>query len=291
MVETGKKLEFKGIVADKHSIGGVPGTRTTPIVVAIVAAAGFKIPKSSSRAITTPDGTADDMEVLAPVELTEKQIYEVVDKTNGCIVWGGSFKIAPADDIIIQVEKPLMFESFDKILVSIMAKKIAFGSNHVVIDLPYGKTVKVHHLKDAQKFKNKFLFLAKEFQIKMRVLIHHTEEPAGRGIGPVLEIRESLRVLQQKKNRPLDLEVRAVNLASNLFELCLEDCSPELRKSIKEIYGNAYGWAIEFLQSGRALEKFKQIIEAQGGNPNVNSEILKPGKYFFEEKADQSWHG
>ena len=288
MVETGKQLEFKGIVADKHSIGGVPGTRTTPIVVAIVAAAGFKIPKSSSRAITTPGGTADDMEVLAPVELTEKQIYEVVNKTNGCIVWGGSFKIAPADDIIIQVEKPLMFESFDKILVSIMAKKIAFGSNHVVIDVPYGKSVKVHSLKDAQYIKTKFLFLAKEFKINMRVLIHKTDEPAGRGIGPALEIRESLRVLEQKKDRPLDLETRALNLSANLLEICLEDSPVELQKSIKEIYGNAYGWALDLLQSGRALEKLKQIIDAQGGNPNVKSSELKIGQYSLEEKADKA---
>jgi putative thymidine phosphorylase len=288
MVETGEKLEFKGIVADKHSIGGVPGTRTTPIVVSIVAAAGFKIPKSSSRAITTPDGTADDMEVLAPVELTKKQIYEVVSETNGCIVWGGSFKIAPADDIIIQVEKPLMFESFDKILVSIMAKKIAFGSNHVVIDLPFGKSVKVHTLKDAEYIKAKFLFLAKKFKIRLRVLIHRTDEPAGKGIGPILEIREALRVLEQTKDRPLDLEVRAMNLASNLLELCLADSPKELRDSIKQIYGNAYGWAIDILQSGRALEKFKQIIKAQGGNPNVNSKALKLGKYVFEEKADKS---
>ena len=288
MVETGKQLEFKGIVADKHSIGGVPGTRTTPIVVAIVAAAGFKIPKSSSRAITTPDGTADDMEVLAPVELTEKQIYEVVNKTNGCIVWGGSFKIAPADDIIIQVEKPLMFESFDKILVSIMAKKIAFGSNHVVIDVPYGKSVKVHSLKDAQYIKTKFLFLAKEFKINMRVLIHKTDEPAGKGIGPALEIRESLRVLEQTKDRPLDLETRALNLSANLLEICLEDSPVELQKSIKEIYGSAYGWALDLLQSGRALEKLKQIIDAQGGNPNVKSSELKIGQYSLEEKADKA---
>ncbi|MGA2911074.1 MAG: thymidine phosphorylase [Candidatus Levyibacteriota bacterium] len=288
MVETGHKLQFKGIIADKHSIGGVPGTRTTPIVVAIVAAAGFKIPKSSSRAITTPDGTADDMEVLAPVELTEKQIYDVVNKTNGCIVWGGSFKIAPADDLIIQVEKPLVFESFDKILVSIMAKKIAFGSNHVVIDLPYGRTVKAHSLKDAQRIQAKFNFLAKKFKIRLKVLIHHTEEPAGRGIGPVLEIRESLKVLEQTKDRPLDLEVRAINLASNLLELCLEDSPQELRKSIKEIYGNTYGWALDILQSGRALEKFKQIVEAQGGNPNVKSDKLRLGKNAFEEKADKS---
>jgi len=285
MVETGEKLEFKGIVADKHSIGGVPGTRTTPIVVSIVAAAGFKIPKSSSRAITTPDGTADDMEVLAPVTLTKKQIYEVVEKTNGCIVWGGSFKLAPADDLLIQVEKPLLFESFDKIIVSIMAKKIAFGSNHVVIDIPYGKNFKVHSLAEANELKTKFLFLAKRFKIKLRALIHITEEPAGRGIGPVLEIREALRVLEQDKLRPLDLEIRAVNLAGNLLELCLEDSSEKLRKDVKKNFGNAYGWAISILTSGKALEKFKEIIKAQGGNPNVTSQGLKLSKHVFEEKA------
>ncbi len=287
MVETGEQLEFDGIVADKHSIGGVPGTRTTPIVVSIVAAAGFKIPKSSSRAITSPDGTADDMEVLAPVELTKKQIYDVVKKTNGCIVWGGSFKLAPADDIIIQVEKPLLFESYDKVLISIMAKKIAFGSNHVVIDLPYGKNVKVHNLKDAQLLRAKFVFLAKKFKMKVRALIHKTDQPAGRGIGPVLEIRESLRVLEQTPDKPLDLEIRSINLASNLLELCLEDSTKELKNYVRDNFGNAYGWATSLLSSGKALAKFKEIIKAQGGNPNVESAKLKLGRYFFEEKADK----
>src|SRR3989344_6525537 len=215
MVETGEKLDFnKKIVADKHSIGGVPGTRTTLVVVPIIAACGFIIPKSSSRAITSPDGTADDMEVLAPVNLSKDKIYRIVKKINGCIVWGGSFGIAPADDIIINVEKPLLFESYDKILVSIMAKKIAFGSNHIVIDLPYGKTVKVHKIKDAQVLKDKFEYLARKFNIRIKVLIHKTDEPAGRGIGPVLETREALRVLQQKPNRPLDLEQRSLNIAT-----------------------------------------------------------------------------
>lgn len=286
MVETGEKLEFKGIVADKHSIGGVPGTRTTPIVVAIVAAAGFQIPKSSSRAITTPDGTADDMEVLAPVTLSKKQIYEVVAKTNGCIVWGGSFNLAPADDIIIQVEKPLSFESFDKILVSIMAKKIAFGANHVVIDIPWGKSVKVHSLKDAQILGKKFSQLAKKFKIELKPLIHRTDEPAGRGIGPVLEIREALRVLQQTRNRPLDLEIRAINLASNLLEICLKDSSKETKEYVIKNFGNSYGWATSILKSGNAFAKFKEIIKAQGGDSNVNSESLKPGKHSFEAKAD-----
>jgi AMP phosphorylase len=288
MVETGEHLSFSGIVADKHSIGGVPGTRTTPIVVAIIAAAGFKIPKSSSRAITSPDGTADDMEILAPVNLTKKQIYEIVEKTNGCIVWGGSFNLAPADDIIIQVEKPLLFESYDKIIISILAKKIAFGSNHVVIDLPYGGKVKIHNLEDAERLKGKFVFLAKKFKIKLRVLISKTEEPAGRGIGPILEVKESLKVLEQTKDRPLDLEEKSIELASTLLELCLEDSDNSLKANIKNKFENSENWARDLLKSGKALAKFKEIIKAQGGDESVTSQKLIPGKYTFEEKAIKS---
>src|SRR3989344_3196975 len=288
MVETGEKLHFKGIVADKHSIGGVPGTRTTLVVVPIVAAAGFTIPKSSSRAITTPDGTADDMEVLSPVQLSKEKILNVVKKTNGCIVWGGSFGIAPADDIIIKVEKPLLYESYDKVLVSIMAKKIAFGSNHVVIDLPYGAMVKVHRLKDAENLKKKFEFLAKKFDITIRVLIHRTDEPAVQGIGPILETREAIRVLQQKPNRPLDLEIRSINLAGNLLDICLKDSPQQLQLSVKKNYGNTFGWATKILQDGTAFKKMQEIILEQGGNPNIDSEDLKPGRYPFELKASKS---
>lgn len=288
MVETGKKLHFKGIVADKHSIGGVPGTRTTLVVVPIIAAAGFTIPKSSSRAITTPGGTADDMEVLAKVEFGEKKIYEIVKKTHGCIVWGGCVQIAPADDVIIKIEEPLLFESYDKIIVSILAKKIAFGSNHVVIDLPYGESVKVHRLKDAQILKEKFEYVAKMFKMKIRVLIHKTSQPAGRGIGPILETREALRVLQQKKDRPLDLEVRSLNLAGNLLELCLLDSPLEIKNEVKKKYGNCIGWATKILEDGQAFLKMKEIIKAQGGNPNIDSEDLKPGKFSFSLKATKN---
>src|SRR5260221_13335846 len=100
MVATGPRLHFKGIVADKHSTGGVAGTRTTMIVVPIIAAAGFQIPKTSSRAITSPSGTADTMEVLSPVTFTPKQIEGLVEKCGGCIVWGGHLGLAPADDML-----------------------------------------------------------------------------------------------------------------------------------------------------------------------------------------------
>lgn len=285
MVETGEKLEFKGIVADKHSIGGVPGTRTTLIVVPIIAAAGFCIPKSSSRAITTPSGTADDMEVLAKVQFTKKDIYKIVEKTNACIVWGGSFSIAPADDVIINVEKPLLFESYDKIIVSIMAKKIAFGSNHVVIDLPYGDTVKIHTLKDVKILQEKFEYIARKFHIKIRVIIHRTDEPVGQGIGPILETRDALRVLQQRHNRPLDLEIRSIDLAGNLLEICLKDSPKKLQQYVFKEFGNCFGWATQLLKSGLAFKKMQEIIKEQKGNPHIGSEDLIPGKFTYDVKS------
>jgi putative thymidine phosphorylase len=279
MIATGEKLSFKGIIADKHSIGGVPGTRTTLIVVPIVASAGFTIPKSSSRAITTPGGTADDMEVFSPVTFNKDQIYKIVEKTNACIVWGGGVDIAPADDELIKVEEPLGLESFDKILVSIMAKKIAFGSNHIVIDLPYGRHVKVHTLKDAELVKSKFEYLAEKFSVKIQVLIHNTEEPAGRGIGPVLEAKEALRVLEQHPERPIDLEEKALDLAGALLHLCLKDSSDALKDKIKKEFGNSRKWAAYILSSGHAISKMKEIIRAQGGNSAIISSQLLPGKY------------
>lgn len=288
MIETGDKLRFRGIVADKHSIGGVPGTRTTMVVVPIVAAAGFTIPKSSSRAITTPGGTADDMEVLAPVTFTKKQIYNIVQQTHGCIVWGGSVDIAPADDELIKVEEPLLLESYDKILVSIMAKKIAFGSNHIVIDLPYGEHVKVHRLSDAETLKKKFFFLAQKFHVKLFVNIHKTEEPAGRGLGPLLEAREALKVLEQTEDRPLDLEKRAIFLAGTLLDLCLTDSSVNMKTHIKKEFGNGIKWAHYILASGHALKKMREIIKAQGGNSAIISKDLKPGRFSYEVLGEKN---
>ncbi len=285
MVETGERLTFPGIVADKHSIGGMPGSRTTLIVTPIIASAGFTIPKSSSRAITTPSGTADTMEILAQVIFSKKKIYEIVKKTNGCIVWGGSFHIAPADDILIKVEAPLLFESYDKIIISIIAKKIAFGSTHVVIDLPYGKTAKVHRISDAEVLKKKFEAIAKRFNIKIRVLIDPVGEPAGNGIGPILEARDALLILEQKPERSLALEKKSLHLASNLLELCLQDSLQQKRDEIKNKYGNCAKWAEDILQSGGALRKMQEIIAAQGGNPHTTSDTLRPGNYSYSIKA------
>ena len=203
MVETGKRMRFNGIVADKHSSGGIAGTRTTLIITPIIAAAGFKIPKISSRAITTPAGTADVMETIAKVEFGIEEAQEIVNRVGGCIIWNGKLGIAPADDTIIKVEEPLSFESFDKIIISVMAKKIAAGANHLILDIPYGKTGKIRHYKDVKTIITKFQFLADKFRIKLAVLEDKMFEPAGNGIGPMLELRDSLFVLEQNPKRPL----------------------------------------------------------------------------------------
>lgn len=289
MVETGEQLHFRGIVADKHSIGGVPGTRTTLILVPIIAAAGFHIPKSSSRAITTPDGTADDMEVLANIEFDKEQIYKIVKEANGCIAWGGSFHIAPADDVLIHVEQPLLFESYDKIIVSIMAKKIAFGSNHVVIDIPYGPSLKVHRKSDAEILKGKFEYIAKKFDIKLHVYVHEMNEPAGQGVGPILECREALKVLEQSSDRPIDLEKHALMLAGLLLDLCLTSCPERIQEKARKHFQDGRAWAEYLLQSGAALQKMKDIIHAQGGNATVTSEKLTQiiGTYAHKVKAQR----
>lgn len=270
MVETGNRLKFKGIVADKHSVGGIAGTRTTMIVVPIVAAYGYKIPKISSRAITTPAGTADVMEGIANVDFQPQEIVNIVEKLGGCIVWNGKLNIAPADDVIIRVEEPLMFESFDKIIISVMSKKIAAGTTHLVLDLPYGKTAKIHRLSDAQKVAKKFEMLAKKFNIKVSFDINEMLEPAGRGIGPILEARDVLYVLEQHIDRPLRLEVKALRLAGLLLDLCFKEEKKDL---------NGEEEARKILKNGLALKKFQEIVAAQGGDKEIKSSKLKLAKF------------
>ena len=117
------KLNHKPIV-DKHCIGGIPGNRTTLIIVQILAAAGLYVPKTSTRSITSPAGTSDTMEVLAPVGLSMQQIKHIVEKTHGCMVWGGTLDLASADDKLIKIEKPLNLDHQGILLASIMAKKV-----------------------------------------------------------------------------------------------------------------------------------------------------------------------
>lgn len=255
MINSGQKLKWNNtMIFDKHCVGGLPGNRTTPIVVSIVAAAGLTIPKTSSRAITSPAGTADTMETMAPVNLGLDEIKQVVGKENGCIVWGGAVKLSPADDILISVEKALDVDSEGQMIASVLSKKAAAGATHVVIDIPVGETAKVRSTKDAEKLQAHFEAVGKEVGLQVKVILTDGSQPVGKGIGPSLEAMDVLSVLRNDKDAPHDLKERATVLAGMLLEL-----------SGKYEVGKGGQAAKEILETGKAWAKFQGICEKQGG--------------------------
>ena len=255
MTESGNRINWgKDIVADKHCIGGLPGNRTTLIIVPIIAALGIPIPKVSSRAITSPAGTADTMEVLTNVNLSLEQMKKVVEKENGCIAWGGSVRLSPADDIIIRVERALDIDSEAQMIASILSKKVAAGSTHCVIDVPVGPTAKVRSVEDAELLKANLLQVAKYIGLEIRVLFSDGTQPVGSGIGPSLEARDVLAVLRNDPSASKMLQARALRLASEIIQMVLfkdEKTAASLAK--------------DMIVSGRALQKLIAICETQGG--------------------------
>lgn len=254
MVNVGQQMTWdQNIVVDKHCVGGLPGNRTTPIVVSIVAEYGLTIPKTSSRAITSPAGTSDTMETLTEVNLDISQIREVIEKEKGCFVWGGNIKLSPADDILIRIERALDVDSEGQMIASVLSKKLAAGSTHIVIDIPIGQTAKVRSEEDAQKLEYYFKVVAKAMGLKVKVLFTDGSQPIGRGIGPSLEAMDVLSVLKNETNAPLDLREKSILIAGEIIDLAKDN-----KKKGVEI-------AEKILSSGKAYEKFLAICEAQGG--------------------------
>lgn len=269
MVETGDKLKFPGITLDKHSIGGVPGNRTTMLVVPIVAAAGFTIAKTSSRAITSPAGTADTMECLARVELSEKEIKEVVHKTGACMVHGGALSLAPADDKIIEVEHPLSIDAEGQLLASVMAKKYSVSASHILIDIPMGKSTKANTWAKANHLKHKFGLIGRKLGMNVKVIITDGSQPIGYGVGPVLEAKDVLAVLKNDPAAPQDLRKKSLMMAGLLLEM-----------TGKYPKGKGLAAAKNILESGKAMKKMNEIILAQGKRA-----LPAVGKYFIPVKS------
>lgn len=254
MVAQGERLEWPGRpVADKHCVGGIPGNRTSMLVVPIVAAHGMTIPKTSSRAITSPSGTADTMEVLAEVELAPERIRALVADERGALVWGGTANLAPVDDILISVERPLGLDYPGQMVASILSKKIAAGSTHLLIDIPVGPTAKVRRMRDALALRKLFEFVSDRLGLFAQVVITDGRQPVGRGIGPVLEARDVMQVLQNDPAAPTDLRQKSLRLAGRVIEF-----DPDVRG------GEGFDIARDILDSGRALAKMEAIIDGQG---------------------------
>jgi thymidine phosphorylase len=254
MVDVGERLVWPaGPIFDKHCVGGLPGNRTTPIVVAIVAACGYIIPKTSSRAITSPSGTADTMATLAPVDLDLATMRRVVEREGGCIAWGGSVGLSPADDVLIRVERPLDFDSEPQLIASVLSKKLAVGSTHVLLDLPVGATAKIRSAEAAQALGLRLTAVGEALGLRIALQVSDGNEPVGSGIGPALEARNVLAVLRRSPNAPQDLRERALDLAGRLLELA--GVAP----------GRGREKATRVLDDGTAERKFEAICAAQGG--------------------------
>ncbi len=273
MIVAGKKMKWKkNLILDKHCVGGLPGNRTTPIVVSIVAAAGLTIPKTSSRAITSPAGTADTMETMTTVNLSIEKIQEVVEQEGGCFAWGGAVKLSPADDLLIAVEKALEIDSEGQMIASVLSKKAAAGSTHVVIDIPVGPTAKVRSHEDALKLQYYFNAVSEAIGIHTEIIITDGTQPVGKGIGPSLEAFDILAVLKNNINAPKDLKERAITLAAALFKL-----------SGQYTPGTEFTVARTILENGEAYKKFIAICKAQGGFKEP-----VPGKYCFDVLAEKA---
>jgi thymidine phosphorylase len=273
MLQSGDRIDWQEpLVADKHCIGGIPGNRTSMLVVPIVAAHGMLIPKTSSRAITSPAGTADTMEVLAEVNLPPDRLHEIVRKERGCLAWGGTARLAPVDDMLISVERPLGIDSQGQMVASILSKKLAAGSTHLLIDIPVGPTAKVRHMRQALALRKLFEFVGDRLDIHLEVMITDGRQPIGRGIGPVLEARDVMQVLQNDPEAPTDLRQKSLQLAGRIIEF-----DPDVRG------GQGYAIARDILESGRAWAKMDALIQAQGAKPID----LHAGKLCHEVYADR----
>jgi AMP phosphorylase len=271
MYETGDKLDLKNAhIVDKHSIGGVPGDKTTILVVPIIAACGVTIPKTSSRAITSAAGTADRAEVLMPVELNLDEMRTVVRKTHGCIVWGGTLKLAPADDIFIQVEYPLSIDPM--LLPSIMSKKKSVGAEYLVIDIPTGRGAKVKTIGEADVLAKDFIEMGNRMGIKVQCAVSYGEQPIGYTVGPALEAREVLEVIMRKRNVP-DLLDKAKTIAAMILEMIGKDGKKLVDKVFKE---------------GDAERKLREIIFEQGGDAEIQPEDIEIGKYGLDVHAERN---
>lgn len=273
MVQTGDRLNWPyPMIMDKHCVGGLPGNRTTPIIVAIVSACGLIMPKTSSRAITSPAGTADTMEVITNVNLTLEEMKKVVETENGCLTWGGTVNFSPSDDKLIQIERALEIDSEGQMVSSILSKKLAAGSTHVVIDIPVGPSAKVRNEVIAKKLSEKLITIGKYLNLSVLPLITSGMQPIGKGVGPVWEMLDIIEVLTNKTTQAIDLRERATYLAGAILEMG-RYCPIHHGQKIAD----------EVIANGKAWKKFQAICEAQGGmkeipKPKFQYEVLAPKK-------------
>ncbi|MHA1449344.1 MAG: AMP phosphorylase, partial [Candidatus Hodarchaeales archaeon] len=274
--DSGNVMEFPGPVYDKHSTGGVPGNKVSLLIVPILAAAGLLIPKTSTKAITSASGTVNTMQALGcETDFSVDEMYDITKKIKACIISGTKLGIAPVvDKIISDAAFPLGIDPPTLMLSGILSKKMAMGVDFMVLDIPVGRGAKFSTEDLGREYGRTFVNLASNVGITAESALTYGSVPVGHAIGPALEAREALNALMDVNNGPVSLVEKSTALAG----IVLEMANMASMGKGKEI-------AFEYLKSGKAYEKMKQIIELQGGDPNMKVEDIPVGKYSLQIDA------
>jgi pyrimidine-nucleoside phosphorylase len=289
MVRSGTRLDWSALApaVDKHSTGGV-GDKTSLILAPVAAACGALVPMMSGRGLGHTGGTLDKLEAIPGfrVALSLVEMRECVRRA-GCVLISPTAEIAPADRVLYALRDVTgTVESIPLICASIMSKKIAEGITGLVLDVKCGQGAFMKTLPQARDLAQALVGIGRSQGVKTEALLTAQDVPLGRLVGNALEVKESIEVLQG--GGPADL--RELSLALTARMLCLAGVAQTLDEA-----GRMAG---EALRSGRALEKFRQVIEQQGGDPGVLDDPARlpsaPHRLVVcAERSGfvQGWHG
>ena len=260
---------IEGIKVDKHSTGGV-GDKTTLIVGPIVAACGVPVAKMSGRGLGFTGGTLDKLESISGfrIDLSAEEFFETVKKT-GISVIGQTGNLAPADKLLYALrDVTATVDSIPLIAASVMSKKLAAGSDKIVLDVTTGSGAFMKNTRDAKKLAKHMVAIGNHAGKETVAILTGMEEPLGFAIGNNMEVKEAIEVL--KGGGPEDVKEVSVAIAGMMLSLGLENVSHSQGKRM----------AKKALSSGQAFEKFKEMVQAQGGDIRY----VEPPE-FFERDA------
>lgn len=282
MVNSGKIIDLSsipGIKVDKHSTGGV-GDTTTLALAPMVAAAGVPVAKMSGRGLGHTGGTIDKLESIEgfKTELSLNKFIDIVKKVGASIISPTS-DLAPADKKLYALRDVTgTIDSIPLIVSSIMSKKLAAGADAIVLDVTTGSGAFMQEYKDALKLGKIMVDIGLELGKETVAVVSNMDEPLGFAIGNSLEIKEAIAVLKNKG--PEDLRNLCLVLGAHMLKL------GGAVKSYNEGKNRLEG----ILKEGAAFNKFKEMITAQGGNPEITDkpELLPLAKHCTKIKADTS---
>ncbi len=284
MMHSGDVIDLssiKGIKVDKHSTGGV-GDTTTLVLAPIMAACGVPMAKMSGRGLGHTGGTVDKLESIEgfKTELSDKEFIDAVNKI-GLAIAGQSKNLAPADKKLYALrDVTATVDNFGLISSSIMSKKLASGTDAIVLDVKCGDGAFMKNFEDAKTLAQTMIDIGVSMNKKMTALITDMSQPLGKYIGNSLEVIEAIEILKGSGTK--ELKEVSLNLAAHILILSKED--------EKMDFDTAFKMVNEALTSGRALEKMRELIKNQGGNPAVCDDysLFKQPKFKLEVKSRQS---